>query len=399
MSRRELFGSLCVMVFLVNLARVIFAPLVQPAAADFDVPAASLGIVASAAWLGSATPRLPTGYLLTRVPRQHVIAATGTLLVVTATATSLAGSVTQLAVGAFFMGLSSGMYFIAANPLVSELFPTKVGIAIGVHGMSSQLAAVAAPLVLSAILFLGNWRVTFLCIAAVAAVATVVLVWASRRTEMPTAGAADRSLIAAGRAQWPIILTGIAFIGAAGFLWNGLFNLYGDYLDVAKGIDPATGRLLLSLMFAAGLPAFVITGWLADRVPNVPLLFAIVATFLVAVLALTIVEGLLLIALVSLVIGYAIHSLFPAIDTYMLASLPDRHRGSAYALFSATMMGVQALGSGTVGSAVSRGMSYTTVFQVLVGVVGTLLFVMALLYRAGWLPTGGTPGETPPSTH
>ena len=76
MSRRELFGSLCAMVFLVNLARVVFAPLVQPVAADLGVTAASLGVVTSAAWLGSAAPRLPTGYLLTRVARHRLTSPT-----------------------------------------------------------------------------------------------------------------------------------------------------------------------------------------------------------------------------------------------------------------------------------------------------------------------------------
>ena len=383
------------MVFLVNLARIIFAPLVQPVAADFDVTAASLGIVTSAAWLGSAAPRLPTGYLLTRVPRHYVITATGTLLVFTALFTALSQSITHLTVGAFLMGLSSGMYFIAANPLVSELFPERVGSAIGVHGMSSQVAAVGAPLVVSAILLVGNWRTTFLCIAVIAAVATVALVWAARRTDLPDAGANDRSLLAAGRAQWPTILTGIAFIGAAGFLWNGLFNLYGDYLEVAKGIDPATGRLLLSLMFAAGLPAFVVTGRLADSVPNVPLLLAIVGSFVASVLALTLAEGVLVIAVISVLVGYSIHSLFPAIDTYMLSSLPDHHRASAYSLFSATMMFIQALGSGSVGFVVTRGVSYTRTFQILAVAVAVVVGFMYVLYRADVLPAGGRPGAIP----
>lgn len=383
------------MVFLVNLARVIFAPLVQPAAAEFDVTAASLGVVASAAWLGSATPRLPTGLLLTRFPRHWVVAATGTLLVFTATFTGLSPSVTHLTIGAFLMGLSSGMYFIAANPLVSELFPERVGAAIGVHGLASQVAAVGAPLALSAILLVGNWRTTFFVIAAIAAVATLWLVIASRRTELPDAGKADRSLLAAGRAQWRVILSGIAFIAAAGFLWNALFNLYGDYLEIVKGVDPETGRLLLSLMFAAGLPAFLITGMLADRVPNVPLLLAIVGGFVLSVLALTVVEGLVLIALVSIVLGYVIHSLFPAIDTYMLAALPDHHRASAYTLYSATMMFIQALGSGTVGTVVARGVSYTVAFRVLAVAAGLLTLALTVLYYAGRLPSGGRPGATP----
>jgi len=384
------------MVFLVNLARIIFAPLVQPVAAEFEVTAASLGIVTSAAWLGSAAPRLPTGYLLTYVPRHYVVGATGLLLVVTATATGFVDSVTHLAAGAFLMGLSSGMYFIAANPLVSELYPDRVGTALGIHGMSSQVAAVAGPLVLSGILLVGDWRITFFGIAAVAAVSTLVLVWAARRTTLPDAGTADRSLRVAASAQWPLILTGIAFIGATGFLWNALFNLYGDYLAVAKDIDPATGRQLLSLMFAAGVPAFFVTGRLADIVPNVPLLLGIVAVFATTVFVLTFAQGLLAIVTLSAIIGYVVHSLFPALDTYLLSSLPDRHRASAYALFSSSMMVVQALGSGVVGTAVARGVAYDTAFRVLtvtVGAVGAGLFV---LYHVGHLPAGGMPEEPPP---
>ena len=385
------------MVLLANLARIVFAPLIQPAAADFGVQTATLGVVTSAAWLGSAAPRLPTGYLLTRVRRHRVIAGTGALLVFTSVFTGLSTSPAHLVVGAFLMGLSSGIYFIAANPLVSELFPERVGQAIGIHGTASQVAAVGAPVGLSAVLLVGNWRHTFFGIAVLAAVTTLVMVYASRRTDLPDAGSEDHSLLTAVRAQWPVILTGIAFLGSAGFLWNGLFNLYGDYLAVVKGIDPETGRLLLSLMFAAGLPAFFLTGILADRLPNVPLLLAIVAGFALSVLALTVVEGVLAVAGVSLLVGYSIHSLFPAIDTYTLSALPDRHRASAYAAFSASMMTVQALGSGSIGLAVSRGLSYTAIFRALAVAVVAVAAVMVGLYRADRLPSGGIPGETPTS--
>jgi predicted MFS family arabinose efflux permease len=383
------------MVFLVNLARVIFAPLIQPAAAEFGVQTATLGVVTSAAWFGSAAPRLPTGYLLTRVPRHRVVAGTGLALVGTSVFTGFATSPAHLVVGAFLMGLSSGVYFIAANPLVSELFPDRVGQAIGVHGMASQVAAVGAPVGLSVVLLVGDWRQTFFGIAAVAAVTTAVLVVASRRTDLPEAGTEDRSLLTAARAQWRVIVTGIAFVGSAGFVWNGLFNLYGDYLEVVKGIDPETGRLLLSLMFAAGLPAFVLTGMLADRVPNIPLLLGIVVSFALSVLALTVVEGVVAIAAVSLLVGYSVHSLFPAIDTYTLSALPDQHRASAYAVFSATMMSIQALGSGSVGLVVAGRLGYTAVFQGLALVLVTVAVVLVGLYRSDRLPSGGTPGQTP----
>lgn len=386
------------MVFMVNLARLIFAPLVQPAAADFDVSAASLGIVASAAWLGSASPRLPTGYLLTRFPRHYIVAGTGLLLVCTALFTAFSQTVTHLTVGAFLMGLSSGMYFIAANPLISELFPTNVGTALGLHGMSSQVAAVGAPLFVSGILLVGDWRSTFVFISAVAALSTFALLVATRRTELPDAGSEDRSLLAAGKAQWKLIVTGVVFAGVTGFLWNALFNLYGDYLDVVKGIDAGTGRLLLSLMFAAGVPAFIVTGHLADRVPNVPLIISIISSFTFLVVVLTLVESFVAIAVLSVLIGYSIHSIYPAMDTYMLSSLPDHHRASAYALYSATMMLIQAWGSGFVGTVVAGGVRYDTAFQTLAVLVGTTIVGMVVLYRGGYLPAGGDPGTTPDKT-
>jgi predicted MFS family arabinose efflux permease len=382
-------------VFLVNLARVVFAPLVQPMAGDFGVEPATLGVVTSAAWLGSAAPRLPTGYLLTKFPRHQVVAASGVVLAAAALLTGFATSVAAVTAGAFAMGLASGVYFIAGNPLVSELFSDRVGRAIGIHGGASQLAAVTAPLALSALLVAGEWRHTFFLVSGAAVLATAALVRTARRTALPDGGGTDRSLLAAARAQWRLVLAGVVFIGAAGFLWNALFNLYGDYLTATKAIDPATGRLLLSLTFAAGVPAFFLTGRLADRVPNVPLILSIIGSFTLCVFALTAVQGVLAVAAVSLLLGFVIHSLFPAMDTYLLSALPDRHRGSAYAIYSASMMAVQALGSGAVGLAVARGLGYTAVFRGLAAAVGLLVVGLLVLYADGRLPAGGTPGETP----
>lgn len=390
-GRLQLFGSLCATVFLVNLARIVYAPLLQPVAADFGVTAASLGVIATAAWLGSALPRMPTGYILTFVPRHYVVIATGTLLVFTSAFTGLAMSVEHLLVGAFFMGLSSGMYFIAANPLLSELFPQRIGRILGIHGMSSQIAAVSAPLIVGGILlFTDNWRMTFFIISATAAITTSFIVYASRRVDLPHAGSEDRSLLVAARAQWPLILTGIIIAGTIGFLWNGLFNLYGDYLEVVKGIDEDTGRLLLSGMFAAGIPAWLISGQMADRWPNIPVLAFILFLFSGAVIGLTVVDGFLAVAALSLIAGYGFFAMIPVLDTYLLASLPDRHRGSAYTWYSATMMIFTALGSGVIGTAVSSGVPYDVAFQVpavAVAITGIGLF---LAYRLGVLQAVST---------
>jgi predicted MFS family arabinose efflux permease len=396
-TRRRLFLSLCSMVFLVNFARVVFASLLDPIAVDFRVDEAALGAVATAAWLGSALPRVPTGYLLTKVPRHHVVLGSGGLLVGAAVFTSFSPTLPLVTLGAFLLGLSSGAYFIAANPLVSELFPEGVGRALGIHGTAAQLAAVVAPLLVVAVLLVGDWRLTFHLLAVAGVLATAGLYGTARRADLPDAGSEDRDLLGAARAQWRIVLTGVVVVGTVGFLWNGLFNFYVRYLSQVKGIPPGTGNLVLTLLFAAGVPAFFVTGRLADRFPNVPLLLGVVGGFLGCVVLLTVTQGLLPIVALTVVMGYVLHSLFPVADTYLLASLPDHHRASAYTAYSASMMIVQAGGSVTIGELVASGLAFDTVFLGLCVVVGAVLVALVALHVTGRLPAGRVPGEAEPS--
>lgn len=375
------------MVFLVNLARVVFAPLLEPIAADFGVTAGSIGVVASAAWLGSALPRVPTGWLLTRVERHRVVVGAGVVLTSAATLAGAAPTVPTLAVGAFLMGLASGVYFIAANPLVSELFPEGVGRALGIHGMSSQLAAAGAPVIVIAVVALfGEWRATFLVIAAVAAATTVVLYLVARREDLPDAGSGDRDLLGAARAQLPIVLTGVVVTGSVGFVWNGLFNFYPTYMEQVKLLDRETASLLLSVLFAAGVPAFLLTGRLADRVPNVPLILSVVGGFIACLFALPYITGLWPLVAFSIVLGYVIHSLFPAMDTYLLGTLPDHHRASAYTAYSATMMLPQAFGSGVVGSLTESGIAFDTLYTAFGSGLTVILGALLALYVTGRIP-------------
>lgn len=385
-----MFGSLCAMVFLVNLARVVFAPLIEPLRATFGASTAAVGLIATLAWIGSAAPRVPTGYVLTRVSRRTVVLAAGLVLSTAAALTAAAPSIPVLWGGAFLMGLSSGVYFTAGNPLVSELFPDRIGRALGVHGMANQLAAVGAPIAVGVVLVLGSWRLVFAGASVAGLCVTVALYVVSGRTDLPEAGVEDREFLNAARRQWPLICTGIAILGTAGLVWQGVFNFYVSYMVAEKGLAQGAARDLLTIVFAAGVPAFVVTGRLADRFPPVPLLFTIIAIFVLCVFVLTTLSGFLVLAAMSAVLGYVIHGLFPAMDTFLLGSLPDAQRASAYSVYSGSMMLVQATGSSVVGVLVDRGLSFTLVFRGLAGALALVLCALVGLYLTERLPTGAS---------
>lgn len=390
-GRLGVFVAVCCLVFGVNLGRIVFAPLLTPLEVAFGVGPAAVGSLVTVVWVGSAALRVPTGYLLTRVSRHRVVLANGVFLAAAAALTASATSLPLVFLGGFLVGTASGVHFIAAVPLVSELFPDRVGAAIGVHGTASQAAAVLAPLAVPALLTTTDWRAAFWIVAGTALVGTAALLVALRGVSLPEAGTANRDLPAAARARWRLIVTGVAALGAIGFVWNAVFNFYVEYLVTTKGLSEPVAGTMLTLAFAAGVPAFVLTGRLADRVRHVPLLVAIGTTFAAGVLVLTFVRGVVAVAAVSVVVGYAIHSAFPAVDTYLLDSMPDRHRASAYAVYGGVVLLVEAMGGVVLGTLVDRGVPYDTVLRWFVGLIVVVVLVLTLLYRLGWLPRGGRP--------
>ncbi|ERH11845.1 MAG: Cyanate permease, partial [halophilic archaeon J07HB67] len=156
---RRLFTTLCGLVFLVNFGRVAFAPLVPEFQQSLGLSAAAVGSVTTLAWVGTALPRIPIGYLLTRVRRERVVLATGVALVLAAVFTARADGLVALQAGSLAVGLSTGGYFVAAIPLIGSLYPDQTGRMVGIHGTASQLAPVIAPAaVLFAVAQLDDWR-------------------------------------------------------------------------------------------------------------------------------------------------------------------------------------------------------------------------------------------------
>jgi len=358
-SRSRLFGSLCAIVFLVNFARVVFAPLIGEFISEFAIGEGTAGLIVTLAWLGSAAPPPPAGWALTRFSRQYVVLVSGAMLTVGALGVALAPGVPTLMAAAFAIGLASGVYFVAANPFIAELFPTRVGRVMGVHGMASQLAA-SPPRRSSRSRSGTTGGSPSTGSLASPRPSTVVFVALARRTDLPDAGAGDTDFLAGALSEWKLILAGVVLMGLTSFVWQGLFNFYELYM-VDRG-SPPRRRNLLTVIFAAGVPAFLISGDL-DRLPHVPYLLGIVSVFLVGVVLVVVSSGLAAVVAASVVVGFAIHMLFPAGDTYLLASLPDGSRASAYAVFSAGMMTTQAAGSWVVGEAIEAGAGYDAVFS------------------------------------
>ena len=381
---RRLYGGLLGMVFVVNFGRVVFAPLVEPLQAAFDVGPATVGAIVSLVWFGTALPRLPLSYVLTRVSRRRVVVASGVMLTAAAALTASSPDIRTFRIGVLAVGVASGTYFVSAVPLIGELYPDRVGKRIGIHGTAAQLAAVAAPTVVVSVVAVTTWRAVFWLLAAAGLLTTLVFAVGLRGTERsPEAPPARNFRGVLG--NWRVVLTGMLFISAAGFVWQGLFNFYVSVM-LGRGLDPGTANALLTVTFAAGIPAFWASGALVDRLPTIPYILGLVGAFTAGVFGVTLFSGAVALGAVSVVLGYTIHGLFPALDTYVLSALPADTRAGTFAAFSGLSIALEASGSGVVGALVEAGYPFTTVFRGFAGGLVVVLVVAAGLYRRDRLP-------------
>jgi DHA1 family inner membrane transport protein len=383
---RTLFGSLCGLVFVINFGRTVFAPLVEEFQTAFGVGPATLGSVTALVWIGSALPRIPLGYLLTHISRERLVIIAGAALSVTAALTATATSVQYLQIGAFTIGLASGAYFVSAIPLLGDLRPTAVGRTIGIHGTAAQVAAVTAAPVVILTLQIGTWRIVFWGLSLCAAAITIIFAVQSRnRTE--TIGQGPDQDFQSVVTHWRIIGIGLVMITGAGFIWQGLFNFYVSYLVDSKLVTQATAGGLLTVSFAAGVPAFWASGRLVDRFQTIPYIISLLSLFVISVTSFIFTQHLLVIIGSSVGIGFAIHGLFPALDTWLLSVLPSDIRASAYAVFSGISLFLEALGSGTVGLLRDQGLSFDLIFSALIIVLGLTVCVITVGYLYDRIPT------------
>jgi MFS family permease len=80
---------------------------------------------------------------------------------------------------------------------------------------------------------------------------------------------------------------------------------------------------------------------------------------------------------VRLALGLVAHSMFPALDAYVLGAVPD-NRGSAYAVYGGLALLVEAMGSVTVG-VLAETYPFTTIFRgFAVGLFGLVVGLVAL---------------------
>ena len=353
-------------------------------ASNQDGAISQAGIVISAYALGVVVGAPTIAAFAARFERKSVLVWLGIAFSLSTVASALAPTFGSVVAFRFIAGLPHGAYFgIAALVAASLLGPEKRGRAVAFVLTGLTVANVLGVPIITWVGQRSSWRVAYLMVAAIFAIATIAIALTVPRQAGDPHATMRRELGAFKRpAVWFALLT-----GALGF--GGFFAVY-SYVaplvtEVAKSPESFVPFALITLGVGMTI-GNMIGGRLADRgaMRAVFLLFGALAAALIALAFLAHTLPGLLVGV--FLVGTAAAALSPAIQTRLMDVAGDAQTMAAAVNHSALNLG-NSLGAFLGGAAIAAGLGYLAPTW-----IGLALCVPGVLFAlAGWAVTRRRP--------
>jgi CP family cyanate transporter-like MFS transporter len=272
--------------FSLRTAVASLSPLFDHIAADFDLPAAVIGLIGTAPPVCFAVFGLLTPALERRFGLERLAVAAMAVVTVGLIARSLAPSSMLLLVGTALVFAAVGTGNILLPPLVKRYFPDHVGLLTTVFSTTMAVATFLPPLFAVPLADAADWRVSLGLWAVFALVAMIP--WAGLAVRQASADrrrkAADDDIDppspqALGR-MWrlPLAWALLAAFAVSSIIAYTSFAWLPELLIDVADVTPATAGALLSLFALMGLPCSLAVPLLVTRWNATGLLFGISVT-------------------------------------------------------------------------------------------------------------------------
>ncbi|MDG5759806.1 MFS transporter [Natronococcus sp. A-GB1] len=255
---------------LLNGTRMIYPVLLPYFSAEFDLTLSTAGLLVTLIWLGYAIGQVPGGMLADRHGERSVLTASVSMVVVGVTVVLLSPTAATLFGATALVGLGLSQYPIARITALSDLYPDRIGRALGVTMAAGDIGQTVLPPIASVLAVAVAWRLglgfvlPLLCI-------TAVVIWLTLPAPDPDLedgndGSSESLRYVIGELRSPVL----AIIGVILFLfifvWQTFSAFYPTYLVEQKGLSSTMAGGLFGLFFAVGVVVKPVAGVAYDRI-------------------------------------------------------------------------------------------------------------------------------------
>lgn len=351
-------------------------PAVLPQVKDaFTVGDIGAGVAVTVIWATYGLMQMPAGILVDRVGERRLLAGS---VVFTATSVIVIGGAPAFLaflVGCGGFGLATGLYGPARGTALSRAFPDHDGTAIGATLAAGSVGSAVLPLVAGSLVSSYSWRLLVGGLA-VPLVAVGALIWVTVPSfEIGDEGSAELpvgDVIAAMRTRQVAIA--ISAVTIMIFVFQGVSAFYVTYLTSVTGFAQSTAAAMFSLVFLGGAVSQVVSGGLADRFGDRPVLVVAAGVTVPVLVAIPALDSKIAVAAASLLLGARL-GVNAVSNAYIIDVLPDAVTGTAWGTLRTASFILGATGSTVVGA-----MADNDLFDEAFLLLAALTVVAALLY-------------------
>jgi MFS family permease len=310
----------------------VFPALVPRVRTALDISLSTAGVVLTALWLAYALTQFPGGLLGDRVGERAVLvtsmAVAGCGLLVAGTASGLGAFVA----GTVLFGVGSGLFSTTRMTVLSDVYPTVSGTAIGLSQAVGNVGTTLLPALAGVVAVTVGWRGGLAMLVAPVFL-TVVALWrvVPRRTHPPasTESQSFRAVLDGVLRPVPLLVTGMML--AMSLVYQGFTSFYPTYLVTEKALDGGTASLLFGLFFATGVLVQPLAGLSADTVGPKRTFAGCILVAIVGLVALPFADGVGVLAALTVVLGVQL-GFWAVANSFAISVMPEAVQGSGFGL-------------------------------------------------------------------
>ncbi|MEE8419860.1 MAG: MFS transporter [Dehalococcoidales bacterium] len=325
-----------------HLVTALPVPLLPFIRDDFGLDYMQAGLVISAFGVVYGISQLPAGWLADRIGARRLITIGIIGVAVTGILAGLSQSYLMLIVFLALMGILGGGYHPAATTTISAIAgPKTLGRAMGFHMMGGSGSFFLVPLIAAALAAAWGWRGTFIAIAIPTIIFGIILhimlrrQTAARETAGQTTADYAESPPPPGylRRLLPVMVistfTQAVILSVVSFIPLYLVDIFGTGKEAAAAS--------ISLVYAVGLVAGPMGGYLSDRFGRVTMIGIACFTAVAAIFSLNLASYGIGTGALLVIIGIVIYINTTSAQAFIVDNTPSRKRS--------TMLGVYFFGT------------------------------------------------------
>ncbi|APX98080.1 MFS transporter [Natronorubrum daqingense] len=255
---------------LLNGTRMIYPVLLPYFSEDFGLTLTTAGLLVTIIWLCYAIGQVPGGILADRYGERRILTISVSVVIVGLGLVLLAPTATVLFLATGFVGFGLSQYPIARMTALSDLYPDRIGSALGVTMAAGDIGQTVLPPIASVLAVWVAWQAGLGYVLPILGLAAVIIWLTLPTSDSPTDSSEDDADTDWGAIRETFRNPTILFTGVVMFVflfvWQTFSAFYPTYLTVEKGVSPTVAGGLFGLFFAVGVVIKPLAGTAYDRI-------------------------------------------------------------------------------------------------------------------------------------